>query len=126
MNPAAPSANAAAALLKVRMALHSGDLTNARAQAEAARRAFPGDAPLADVAGDLAMKTGDPRGAEAHFAAACAAAPQVAEYAVNHAIALQQLDRHSEAIAVLARHEVSGRKDARYASVRAMSERALA
>lgn len=125
MNPAAPSANAAAALLKVRMALHSGDLTNARAQAEAARRAFPGDAPLADVAGDLAMKTGDPRGAEAHFAAACAAAPQVAEYAVNHAIALQQLDRHSEAIAVLARHEVSGRKDARYASVRAMSERAL-
>ena len=125
MNPPAPPANAAAALLKVRMALHSGDVAGARALAEAARRAFPGDAPLADAAGDLAMKKGDPRSAEAHFAAACAAAPQVADYGVNHAIALQQLDRHSEAIAVLARHEASGRKDARHASVRAMSERAL-
>jgi tetratricopeptide (TPR) repeat protein len=125
MNSPAPTANAAGALLKVRMALHSGDLANARAQAEAARKAFPGDAPLADVAGDLAMKAGDPRSAEAHFAAACAAAPQVADYGVNHAIALQQLDRHSEAIALLARHEASGRKDARHASVRALSERAL-
>lgn len=125
MSPPAPSANAAGALLRVRMALHSGDVAGARAQAEAARRAFPGDAPLADAAGDLAMKSGDPLGAATHFAAACAIAPQVAEYAVNHAIALQQSERHGEAIAVLARHDESGRKDSRYASVRALSERAL-
>lgn len=125
MSASPPSANAAGALLKLRMALHSGDLAGARAQAETARRHFPGDAPLADAAGDLAMKAGDPRAAETHFAAACAAAPQVAEYAVNHAIALQQLERHREAIAALARHEASGRKDARHASVRALSERAL-
>jgi predicted Zn-dependent protease len=119
------SANAAGTLLRVRMALHSGDVAGARAQAEAARRAFPDDAPLADAAGDLAMKAGDPRVAEAHFAAACAAAPQVADYAVNHAIALQQMERHAEAVAALARHEAAGRSDARHASVRALSERAL-
>jgi tetratricopeptide (TPR) repeat protein len=117
--------NAAGALLRVRMALHSGDIAGARALAEAARRHFTDDAPLADAAGDLAMKAGDPLVAETHFAAACAAAPQVAEYAVNLAIALQQSEKHGEAVAVLALHEEGGRKDARYASVRALSERAL-
>lgn len=120
-----PPANAAEALLRVRMALHSGDAAGARALAEAARRAFPNDVPLADAAGDLAMKAGDPVAAEAHFAAACAAAPQVADYAVNRAIALQQLGRHGEAVALLAAHEDHGRRDARHASVRALSERAL-
>lgn len=119
------SANAAEALLRIRMALHSGDAAGARALAETARRAFPSDAPLADAAGDLAMKAGDPLAAEAHFAAACAAAPQVADYAVNRAIALQQLGRHTEAMAMLAEHEAHGRRDARHASVRALSERAL-
>ena len=71
------------------------------------------------------MKAGDSVAAAAHFAAACAAAPQVSDYAVNHAIALQQLERHGEAAALLARHEAAGRRDARHASVRAMSERAL-
>ena len=118
-------ANPSEALLKMRMMLHSGDAAGARALAENARRAFPADAPLADAAGDLAMKTGDPLAAVGHFAAACTAAPQVADYVVNHAIALQQLGRHAEAVAVLARHEASGRRDARHASVRALSERAL-
>jgi tetratricopeptide (TPR) repeat protein len=122
---AAQPSSAAEALLRMRMALHSGDAAGARVLAESARRAFPQDAPLADAAGDLAMKAGDALAAEAHFAAACAAAPQVAEYAVNHAIALQQLGRHAQAVAVLARHEAAARRDARYASVRALSERAL-
>ncbi len=113
------------ALLKMRMALQSGDVAGARQLAEAARRDFPKDAALADAAGDLAMKAGDALAAAAHFAAACAAAPQVGDYAVNHAIALQQLGRHHEAVAVLARHEATGRRDARHASVRALSERAL-
>ena len=79
MSTTPPPPNAAGALLRVRMALHSGDIAGARTLAEAARRHFPDDAPLADAAGDLAMKAGDPLVAEAHFAAACAAAPQVAE-----------------------------------------------
>lgn len=123
MSATAPS-TAAEALLRMRMAVHSGDAAGARALAESARRAFPQDAPLADAAGDLAMKAGDALAAEAHFAAACAAAPQVADYAVNHAIALQQLGRHAQAVAVLAPHEAAARRDARYASVRALSERA--
>ncbi|MDC8754059.1 putative 2OG-Fe(II) oxygenase [Erythrobacter sp. sf7] len=125
VNIPTPPANAAAALLNMRMMLHSGNAAGARTLAEQARRAFPDDAPLADAAGDLAMKAGDVPAAEAHFAAACAAAPQVAEYAVNQAIALQQLGRHGEAVQVLARHDASGRRDARHASVRALSERAL-
>lgn len=124
MSAAHPS-TAAEALLRMRMAMHSGDAASARMIGETARRAFPADAPLADAAGDLAMKAGDPVAAEAHFAAACAAAPQVAEYAINHAIALQQLGRHGEAVALLARHEAACVRDARYASVRALSERAL-
>jgi tetratricopeptide (TPR) repeat protein len=118
-------ATAAEALLRMRMAVHSGDAAGARALAEAARPRFPQDAPLADAAGDLAMKAGDALAAEAHFAAACTAAPQVAEYAVNHAIALQQLGQHARAVAVLTPHEAATRGDARYASVRALSERAL-
>lgn len=124
MSATAP-ANAAEALLRMRMAMHSGNAAGARMIGEAARRAFPGDAPLADATGDLAMKAGDPVAAEAHFAAACAAAPRVAEYAINHAIALQQLGRHAEAVALLAQHEAACGRDARYASVRALSERAL-
>jgi tetratricopeptide (TPR) repeat protein len=124
LSAAAPS-TAAEALLRMRMAMHSGDAAGARAIGEAARRVFPGDATLADAAGDLAMKAGDPVAAQAHFAAACEAAPMVAEYAVNHAIALQQLGRHAEAVALLARHETACGRDARYASVQALSERAL-
>ncbi|GAB4471203.1 MAG: hypothetical protein OHK0018_00820 [Erythrobacter tepidarius] len=118
-------ASAAEALLRIRMAVHAGDSAGARQIAEAARQALPEDAALADAAGDLAMKAGDALAAEAHFAAACAAAPQVPEYAINHAIALQQLGRHRQALAVLAPHAPAARRDARYASVRALSERAL-
>jgi tetratricopeptide (TPR) repeat protein len=105
------------------MMLHSGEAAKARALAELACRAFPADAALADAAGDLAMKADDPVAAEAQFAAACTAAPHMLEYAVNHAIALQQLGRHEAAIAGLALHEVAGYRDARYASTRALSER---
>lgn len=120
---ARPFPSAPEALLKLRMMLHSGDAVGARALAEEARLAFPADAALADAAGDLAMKAGHPVAAEAHFIAACTAAPQVLDYAVNHAIALQQLGRHDAAIARLALHEQSGCRDPRYASVRALSER---
>ena len=123
MTPLAFS-NPAGALAQVRAALAVGDAPAARVLAEAARRAFPGDAALADTAGDLAIKAGDAGHAESHFAAACAAAPQNTDYAINHAIALQQLGRDTDAIATLTAHENAGRRNARYASVRATSERA--
>lgn len=112
------------ALAQIRAALSAGDAPKARALAETVRRDFPSDAALADTAGDLAIKAGDAASAEAHFAAARAAAPQITDYAINHAIALQQLGRHAAAIATLVAHENTGRLDARYASVRATSERA--
>ena len=101
------------------------DATAARAIVDQARTAHPKDAPLADAAGDLALKAGDTAAAVAHFAAACAADPGNVAYALNHAIALQRQDRHGEAIAVLTRYEKAGRALARYGSVRALSERSL-
>lgn len=111
------------ALLKLQMMVRSGDKEDAWIVAEEARRCFPKDATLADAAGDLAIKADDPIAAEAHFEAACANAPQVLDYAVNHAIALQQLGKHQAAVASLAPHEQAGKRNARYARVRALSER---
>ncbi|MGB3711910.1 MAG: tetratricopeptide repeat protein [Erythrobacter sp.] len=108
------------------MAMQRGDLLGARDIAERARRAFPNDPALADAAGDLALKAGDAMRAVEQFAAAVSHAPGMRDYAINHAIALQRLDRHREAIAALDPHAREGRSDARYASVRAMSHRALA
>ena len=117
--------SAAEALLRARMAMQSGDAAGARAIVEQARTAHPGDGPLADAAGDLALKAGDASAAAEHFAAASRADPGNVDYALNHAIALQRLERHAEAVAALARHEKAGRKLARYGSVRALSERSL-
>lgn len=113
------------ALLQARMALQSGDTIGARAIVESARKAHPQDAKLANTAGDLALKAGDAASSATHFAAASTADPGNIEYALNHAIALQRLGRHRDAIAVLTLHEKAGRKIARYGSVRAMSERSL-
>lgn len=116
---------AAEAVVRLRMAKQQGDLAGARAIAESARAQHPDDAALADAAGDIAIRTGDPQAAEAHFARACELAPQMLDYAINRAIALQQLERHAEVIAVLAAHEQQGRRVPRYGSVRGTSLRAL-
>lgn len=113
------------AMVRIRMALQSQDLAGARAIAESARAAHPQDAALADTAGDLALKEGDAEGAESHFAAACALAPAMLDFALNHAIALQRLGRHDEAVAALEVHEYEGRSVARYGSVRGLSHRSL-
>lgn len=123
MTPCPPTC-APEALQRMQLLLDSGDAAGAKAVIEEARRAFPHAAALADAAGGLAMKAGDPVAAEAHFAAACAAAPKLSDYAVNHAIALQQLGKHEAAIARLAQHERHPCRDPRYARVRARSERA--
>lgn len=117
--------SAAEAMVRIRMAMQSNDVTSARQIAEAARKHHPGDAALADAAGDLALRSGDTPGAIAHFAAACAIAPAMLDYTLNHAIALQRAERHGDVIALLERHEKPGRSVARYCSVRALSHRAL-
>jgi len=113
------------AMVRIRMAMQRGDLVGARDIAERARRTHPRDAAIADAVGDLALKAGEAEAAATHFAAACAIAPEMRDYAINHAIALQRLGRHGEAVARLEPHEQAGRADARYASVRALSHRAL-
>ncbi|MEL7447268.1 MAG: tetratricopeptide repeat protein, partial [Pseudomonadota bacterium] len=120
-----PVIPASEALMKARMQLQSGSSVNALQILDQARREHPKDAALADAAGDLSLKAGNIEVAIGHFAAACENAPEWIDYAVNHAIALQRLDRHDEALTLLDRHEEQGRTVAKYARVRAMSERAI-
>ena len=117
--------SAAEAMVRIRMAMQSNDLAGARAVAEKARRDHPSDAALADAAGSLALKANDAVAAEAHFARACELAPTMLDYALNHAIALQRFERHTDVIALLERHEKQGHNVARYGSVRALSHRSL-
>jgi tetratricopeptide (TPR) repeat protein len=117
--------SASEALEQARLAVQRDDIAGARAIAEQARTMHPGDAPLADMAGDLALKEGDAETAARHFAAAYKADPKTIDYALNHAIALQRLDRHGQAIALLYRLAKQGRLLVRYGNVRALSERAL-
>jgi len=121
---AAPSLSAPEAMVRVRMALQRGQLARARAIVEEARRGHPADAALADAAGDIALRSNDAEAAAAHFAAACTNAPAMVDYALNHAIALQRLGRHEEALAAIRPHEGAGRTLARYGSVAALSHRA--
>ena len=83
------------------------------------------DAAAAHNAGNIALRNGDAATAARHFAAACEAAPANLDYVIDHAIALQKLEQHGGVIARLAGHEAAGQRDARYASVRATSHRAL-
>jgi len=117
------SLSAPEVMVRIRMAMQQNDLPGALALAQEGRRAHPDDGPLADVAGDLALKSGDAAAAVAHFAQACAIEPGFLDYALNHAIALQQMGEHREALVLLAQHENAGRSSARYGSVRALSHR---
>ena len=100
-----------------------GDRHAALATIDAACRAAPGDAMLANTAGNIALRAGDAALAERRFAAAAAGGGTL-DYSLNHAIALAKLDRHDDALAVLDRCEAAGGGDARYCSVRATSLRA--
>lgn len=119
------SVTASEAMTRVRSAMQQGNLAGAGAIAEEARQAHPGDAALADMAGDLALKSDDAAAALAHFSSACEAAPAVLDFQLNRAIALQRFDRHGDVIAALSAHEEAGRTVPRYCSIRALSHRAL-
>lgn len=125
MSGAAQALSPAEAMVRIRMAMQSNDLTGARTLAEEARRSHPRDAALADAAGDLALRAGDAAAAVEHFKAAVEIAPGLLDYVLNQAIALQRLNRHQEVIELLSVHEREGRAEARYGSVRALSHRSL-
>lgn len=111
-------------LAKIRHAMQRGDLISARAIADRAFVSYPDDAVIADTAGDLALKAGDAVTAELRFRKAARLQPDVLNFALNHAIALQRLARHREVLASLIPRENAGRSIARYASLRAASHRA--
>jgi tetratricopeptide (TPR) repeat protein len=125
MTKEAAPLSAPEAMVRIRMAMQSNDLAGARRIADAARLAHPQDSALADAAGDLALKSGDTEAAVKHFGAACTLAPEMLDFQLNHAIALQGLARHAEVVSALAPHEKAGRSVPRYGSVRATSHRAL-
>ncbi|WP_394270399.1 putative 2OG-Fe(II) oxygenase [Qipengyuania sp.] len=83
---------------------------------DAGLREFPAVAPLHNSAGSLALRCGLADRAAAAFAAARALAPQEAEYAINHAIALERTGAAGAALAALDQ-VAQGKRDARYWSV---------
>lgn len=85
----------------------------------------PSDAGAAHQAGNIALRNGDAARAAQQFAAACKAAPGNLDFLIDHTIALQQLGQHREVIALLSAQEQAGTRNARYASVRATTHRAL-
>ena len=116
MSPDAIRASAAAAAQR-------GDVAGARAIVQRGLADHPGNAALANSAGNLAMQAGSIAEAADLFARAVTAEPQSIEYAVNHAIALARLDRHGQAVAVLEPLRAAGVHDRRYCSTRAAAER---
>ena len=104
-------------------AAQRGDIGAARAVLAKGLEDHPGNAALANSAGNLAMQAGAAEEAAALFARAAKAEPQSLEYAVNHAIALSRTGRHGEAVAVLDPLRAEGARDRRYCSTRAAAER---
>ncbi|MGB3797445.1 MAG: putative 2OG-Fe(II) oxygenase [Alteraurantiacibacter sp.] len=102
----------------------SGNVAGARAILDTALTQHPDNAPLANSAGNLAMKLADPVGASHLFAKAAELAPTSLEYAINLAIALSAAQHHRKALAALYSLESQGKTDARYCSVRASCARA--
>ncbi|WP_338245550.1 2OG-Fe(II) oxygenase family protein [Aurantiacibacter hainanensis] len=103
----------------------SGDLAGAQRVFDRACADHPDNAPLANSAGNLAMKARDASAAESAFARAARLDPDSIDFATNHAIALSALGRHRDALAVLAPLESAGERNARFCSVRASAARAV-
>lgn len=101
----------------------SGDIAGAIRILGEGLAQHPGNAALANSAGNLAMRAGKQEQAARHFALAADLEPTSVEYATNAAIALAALGKHREALAALSALEEDGAKDARYCSVRANSAR---
>ncbi|SMQ62157.1 Flp pilus assembly protein TadD, contains TPR repeats [Altererythrobacter xiamenensis] len=111
------------AINSARAMAQKGDLSSARELLSRTLEVHPAQPPLANTAGNLAMRAGDLNAAERLFAQAAQLEPGSAEYAINHAIALQRLGRSAEAISALTPIEEAGRKLPKYCNVRAACER---
>ena len=104
-------------------AAQAGDLPRALKLLEGARTAYPEEAGLWHFTGKLLLQNGDAADAAGYFAKAAALAPDNLGFAVDEAIALSGADRHTEALAVLARVEEAGKDQVFYCSTRGNSER---
>ncbi|MBX7533156.1 hypothetical protein K3165_09510 [Qipengyuania sp. 1XM1-15A] len=83
----------------------------------------PEHAGLHNTAGSMALRGGEPVAAETSFQRALALEPGNLEYVLNRAIALGQLGRHEEVLALLAESEAAGATQPRYWSVRGNTSR---
>nr|WP_301332651.1 putative 2OG-Fe(II) oxygenase [Parerythrobacter lacustris] len=104
-------------------ALQAGRGEKVRQILAAAASEHPLDAALHNSAGNILLKLGDKTQAEVQFRAAASLAPTSVEFAVNLAITLSGLGRHTEAVAVLLPVEAQGRANAVYCSTRGTVER---
>ena len=100
-----------------------GDVAGALTVITQGIAAHPGNAPLANSAGNFAMKAGEPAVAAQHFAKAAKLLPGNIEFSINHAIALSACGRHRDAITVLSSAEEGAAADPRYCSVRGNAAR---
>lgn len=103
---------------------HSGDRAEGLRLLAQGLSEHPDHPQLQNSAGSMAIRDGDTVGAEAAFSRALALDPGNLEFALNRAIALEQLGRHTEALALLDRYEAAGSDQARYWSVRGSTARA--
>ena len=87
---------------------------------EGDRNASPG---ALNTAGGFFLRQNDAVRAEAAYRRASEAAPDLLEYAVNRAIALSRLERHSDVEAILAPFEDKAAGDVRYWSARGNAAR---
>ncbi len=101
----------------------AGRAAEAEALFERGLAAFPGDARLANSAGNFHFKAGRLERALALFQRALALAPDLVEAGVNAAITLARLGRAIEAVSLLAPLEAAGAGSASYWRVRADCER---
>lgn len=100
-----------------------GNMPEARALMERGMAEHSRDASLANSAANFVMRAHDYGAAAALFGTAAALEPGSLEYALNHAIALNRLERFSDSLAVLGRFTESGKIVPRYCSTRGTAER---
>ncbi len=88
-------------VLTTRLRLEQGQLAEAREAITVAAQLNDNDPEIPYFAGLVAQRYGDLESAFEHYSAACAAAPQVAEYVLAQAETLVNLDRPVEALELL-------------------------
>lgn len=120
-----PSAGPADCARRAAALAAAGDRAAAEAVFEEGLARFPGDAELANAAGNFHARNGDNPRALALFERALRLDPALAQAAINAAIVLLRLSRPRAAGALLAAHEGRLGSSAQYWTLRAESAKAL-